>query len=51
MRNTRATQLLFELSRPGRRAARMPQADVPVEPLAKLLPAGAWPPRRRRCPN
>ena len=39
MRNTRATQLLFELSRPGRRAARLPQSDVPDRPLTELLPA------------
>src|SRR5205823_5087181 len=38
MRNTRATQLLFELSKPGRRAMRIPQSDVPDVPLEKLLP-------------
>jgi glycine dehydrogenase subunit 2 len=41
MRNPRATQLLFELSKPGRRAGRMPACDVPEKPLAELLPAGA----------
>lgn len=41
MRNSRATQLLFELSKPGRRAARLPTIDVPRPPLAQLLPAGA----------
>ncbi len=41
MRNTRATQLLFELSAPGRRAARMPALDVPEEPIESLLPASA----------
>jgi glycine dehydrogenase subunit 2 len=41
MRNTRATQLLFELSKPGRRAARLPRADVPELPLAELLPGEA----------
>jgi glycine dehydrogenase subunit 2 len=41
MRNTRATQLLFELSKPGRRAARLPSCDVPETPLAELLPAKA----------
>jgi glycine dehydrogenase subunit 2 len=41
MRNTRATQLLFELSRPGRRSARIPCADVPSTPIEELLPAGA----------
>src|SRR5882724_7756269 len=41
MRNTRATQLLTELSKPGRRAAIMPACDVPEAPLADLLPADA----------
>src|ERR1700739_2935729 len=38
MRNTRATQLLFELSRPGRRSAHIPCEDVPATPVEKLLP-------------
>jgi glycine dehydrogenase subunit 2 len=38
MRNTRATQLLFELSKPGRRSARVPCAEVPQTPVEKLLP-------------
>jgi len=41
MRNTRATQTLFELSKPGRRAALMPASDVPPRPLEELLPADA----------
>jgi len=41
MRNTRATQLLFELSKPGRRGVRLPDAGVPAVPLADLLPAEA----------
>ena len=41
MRNQQAAQLLFELSRPGRQAERLPECDVPVRPLADLLPAGA----------
>src|SRR2546421_372091 len=41
MRNSRATQLLFEMSRPGRRAARLPAADVPLAPLEELLPREA----------
>ncbi len=41
MRNTRATQLLFELSKPGRRATRLPAADVPAVPFDALLPADA----------
>lgn len=39
MRNTRDTQLLFDLSKPGRRAARLPACDVPQRPLEDLLPA------------
>jgi glycine dehydrogenase subunit 2 len=38
MRNTQATQSLFELSRPGRRAAVFPESDVPSRPLDELLP-------------
>jgi glycine dehydrogenase subunit 2 len=41
MRNTRDTQLLFDLSKPGRRAARLPACDVPEQPVEDLLPAGA----------
>jgi glycine dehydrogenase subunit 2 len=41
MRNTRSTQLIFDLSKPGRRAARMPACDVPVAELASLIPAAA----------
>ena len=41
MRNTRATQLLFELSKPGRRATYLPRVDVPELPLAELLPREA----------
>ncbi|HEX7379685.1 MAG TPA: aminomethyl-transferring glycine dehydrogenase subunit GcvPB [Pirellulales bacterium] len=41
MRNQQATQPLFELSRPGRRAAQMPDCDVPLTPLEELLPAAA----------
>lgn len=41
MRNSRSTALLFELSKPGRRATRWPKADVPAVPLDELLPASA----------
>jgi glycine dehydrogenase subunit 2 len=41
MRNTRSIQLLFELSKSGRRAARWPACDVPQTSLAELLPPGA----------
>ncbi len=39
MRNIQATQLLFELSQPGRRAAVFPAGDVPARPLDELIPA------------
>ena len=38
MRNTRATQPIFELSKPGRRATRFPDPDVPTRPIKDLLP-------------
>src|SRR5215469_15808084 len=41
MRNTQAIQPLFELSRPGRRAAVLPKCDVPMRPLDELLPGGS----------
>ena len=41
MRNTRATELLFELSKPGCRATWLPEPDVPVRPVAELLPPEA----------
>jgi glycine dehydrogenase subunit 2 len=39
MRNQQATRLLFELSQPGRRAARYPVSDVPEKPLEELIPS------------
>jgi glycine dehydrogenase subunit 2 len=41
MRNTRATQLLFELSQPGRNRVQLPACDVPESPLDELLPREA----------
>jgi glycine dehydrogenase subunit 2 len=41
MRNTRATQPLFDLSKPGRRATQFPACDVPEIPVAELLPESA----------
>src|SRR4051794_39634958 len=41
MDKTQATELLFELSRPGRRAHRLPECDVPVAEAGRLLPASA----------
>ena len=38
MRNHRATQLLFELSHPGRGGAVLPACDVPQRPLEELIP-------------
>jgi glycine dehydrogenase subunit 2 len=41
MNNTQSTELLFELSRPGRRTHRLPAPDVPAdEPLSALVPGG-----------
>jgi glycine dehydrogenase subunit 2 len=39
MRNNLPTQLLFELSKPGRRGVTFPAADVPETPIAELIPA------------
>jgi glycine dehydrogenase subunit 2 len=39
MRNEWSTRLLWELSRPGRRAVVYPRCDVPQQPVEKLLPA------------
>lgn len=39
MRNQQATQLIFELSRPGRRAAVLPPVDLPVPAVEELVPA------------
>src|ERR687885_679667 len=36
-----STELLFELSHPGRRAHRLPAADVPAQEIEDLLPADA----------
>jgi glycine dehydrogenase subunit 2 len=41
MRNNRSTQLLFELSRPGRRAAVLPPCDVPSKAIDSLLSSSA----------
>ncbi len=41
MRNHHDTQLLFDLSKPGRRATRLPACDVPERPVAELLPASS----------
>jgi glycine dehydrogenase subunit 2 len=41
MRNLKTNSLLFELSKPGRRAARLPACDVPAPSAEKLLPRDA----------
>jgi glycine dehydrogenase subunit 2 len=41
MDKPQSTELLFEMSDPGRRCHRLPQCDVPVGPVEKLLPASA----------
>ncbi|QDT01216.1 aminomethyl-transferring glycine dehydrogenase subunit GcvPB [Adhaeretor mobilis] len=41
MRNIRDTQLLFDLSKPGSRGARLPASDVGEQPIEDLLPASA----------
>ncbi|HEY4235081.1 MAG TPA: aminomethyl-transferring glycine dehydrogenase subunit GcvPB [Lacipirellulaceae bacterium] len=41
MRNPRDTKLLFELSKPGTRGARLPACDVPERAAIELLPAAA----------
>lgn len=41
MRNHHDTQLLFDLSKSGRRATRLPACDVPERPVAELLPAAS----------
>ena len=38
MRNQQATQVLFELSKAGRRATRMPASDVPIDAASGLMP-------------
>ena len=37
MRNQQATQLLFDLSSPGRRGAEYPPVDVPAKPASELI--------------
>src|ERR1700732_487506 len=38
MEKTQSTQLLFELSHPGRRTHLLPACDVPARPVEDLLP-------------
>ena len=39
MNNTQSTELIFELSKAGRRCHRVPACDVPAPELAKLIPS------------
>jgi glycine dehydrogenase subunit 2 len=39
MDKRQSTQLLFELHKPGRRSHRLPQSDVPTQPVEKLIPS------------
>src|SRR5471030_1095336 len=41
MTNNQSTDLLFEISHPGRRCHRLPACDVPARDAKSLLPAGA----------
>src|SRR5437588_4116605 len=41
MEKNQSTALLFEMSRPGRRCARLPACDVPAPEAKDLLPAAA----------
>jgi glycine dehydrogenase subunit 2 len=41
MQKSQSTELLFEISRPGRRAHRLPRCDVPVGEAHEFFPASA----------
>src|SRR5262245_40655950 len=41
MDKPQSTELLFEMSHPGRRAHRLPACDVPAAAIDELLPASA----------
>src|SRR5712671_3858965 len=41
MDKVQSTELLFEISHPGRRTHRLPACDVPVAEVGDLLPASA----------
>jgi glycine dehydrogenase subunit 2 len=41
LETNQSTELLFELSHPGRRAHRLPACDVPVQEITSLLPASS----------
>src|SRR3990170_1092877 len=39
MRNQKTNQLIFELSKPGRRGVALPRCDVPAPSIEELIPA------------
>ena len=41
MRNLKSTSLIFELTKPGRRGATLPECDVPAPSAGELVPANA----------
>ncbi|MEM6330786.1 MAG: aminomethyl-transferring glycine dehydrogenase subunit GcvPB [Planctomycetota bacterium] len=51
MKNTRDTKSLFELSKPGRRATRLPVCDVPEQAIEDLLPPSALAERAPELPE
>ncbi|TWT99102.1 putative glycine dehydrogenase (decarboxylating) subunit 2 [Botrimarina colliarenosi] len=51
MQNQHETQLLFDLSKQGRRALRLPPCDVPERPIDGLLPAAALAPAPPALPE
>ncbi|MEX1040221.1 MAG: aminomethyl-transferring glycine dehydrogenase subunit GcvPB [Pirellulaceae bacterium] len=51
MRNQQATQLLSELSKPGRVAVQWPSSDVPETPLGDLFPAESLAEQPPRLPE
>ncbi|MEO1497575.1 MAG: aminomethyl-transferring glycine dehydrogenase subunit GcvPB [Planctomycetota bacterium] len=51
MKNTQDTQLLFDLSKPGRRALRLPECDVPAAPIEELLPPSVLAERAPELPE
>ncbi len=51
MQKPLASRLLFELSKPGRRAALFPESDVPGRPLEELVPADQMSPTAPELPE
>jgi glycine dehydrogenase subunit 2 len=51
MQNIQSTDLVFELSHPGRRTHRLPPCDVPAPQAAALLPADALAPEPPPLPE